>query len=75
LRAAAGVIDSQSICSQSTRGGRDRDEEGKVSHKKSVLIVMAALSAIVLAGLVSVSLSASEPVRYSPNHHPRSANG
>jgi hypothetical protein len=46
-----------------------------VSHKKSVLIVMAALSAIVLAGLVSVSLSASEPVRYSPNHHPRSVNG
>jgi hypothetical protein len=46
-----------------------------VSHKKSVLIVMAALSAIVLAGLVSVSLSASEAARYSPNHHPRSVNG
>ena len=50
-----------------------------MSHKKSFLMVMAALSAIVLAGFVSVSLSASlsagEPVHYSPNHHPRSVNG
>jgi len=49
-----------------------------VSHKKSFLIVMAALSAIVLAGFVSVSLSADEP-SYRPNdkanHHPRSVNG
>lgn len=43
-----------------------------MSHKKSILVVMAALSAIVLGGMVSVSLSASEPVSYSPNHHPRS---
>jgi hypothetical protein len=46
-----------------------------VSHKKSILIVMAALGAIVLGGIVSVSLSASEPVSYSPNHHPRTLNG
>jgi hypothetical protein len=50
-----------------------------VSHKKSFLIVMTALSAIVLAGFVSVSLSADEPVSYWPNdkanHHPRSVNG
>jgi hypothetical protein len=46
-----------------------------MSHKKSILIVMAALSAIVLAGLVSVSLNASEPVSYSPNHHPKHVNG
>ena len=50
-----------------------------MSHKKSILIVMAALGAIVLGGIASVSLSgplnAGEPVRYSPNHHPRSANG
>ena len=50
-----------------------------MSHKKSILIVMAALSAIVLAGFVSVSLSADEPLSYGPNgkanHHPRSANG
>jgi hypothetical protein len=51
-----------------------------VSHKKSILVVVAALGAIVLGGIVSVSLSASEsvrgePVGYSPNHHPRSVNG
>jgi hypothetical protein len=36
---------------------------------------MMALGAIVLGGIVSVSLSASQPVSYSPNHHPRSVNG
>ena len=51
-----------------------------MSHKKSILVVVAALGAIVLGGIASVSLSASEsiggePVRYSPNHHPRSVNG
>jgi hypothetical protein len=50
-----------------------------MSHKKSILVVMAALGAIVLGGIVSVSqsgsLSAGEPVSYSPNHHPRSVNG
>jgi hypothetical protein len=50
-----------------------------VSHKKSIMVLMAALSAIVLAGFVSVSLSAGEPVSYWPNdkanHHPRSVNG
>ena len=46
-----------------------------MSHKKSFLVVMMALGAVVLAGIVSVSLSASEPVSYSPNHHPRSVNG
>jgi hypothetical protein len=43
-----------------------------VSHKNSILIVMAALGMIVLGGIASVKLSASEPVSYSPNHHPRS---
>lgn len=50
-----------------------------MSHGKSILMVIAALCAIVLAGFASVSLSdqlsAGEPVGYSPNHHPRSANG
>jgi hypothetical protein len=50
-----------------------------VSHKKSFLIVMAALSAIVLAGFVSVSLSANELLSDRPNnkanHHLRSVNG
>lgn len=50
-----------------------------MSHKKSMLIAVAALGAIVLAGVVSVSLSASEPVSHAPNgqanHHPRSVNG
>lgn len=51
-----------------------------MSHKKSFLVVVAALSAVVLGGIVSVSLSAnesikSEPVGYSANHHPRSMNG
>lgn len=50
-----------------------------MSHKKSFLIVMAALSAVVLAGFVSVSLSANEPLSDRPNdranHHPRSMNG
>ena len=50
-----------------------------MSHKKSILIAMATLSAIVLAGFVSVSLSANEPVNPRPNdkanHHPRSVNG
>lgn len=50
-----------------------------MSHKNSILIVMAALGMIVLGGIASVqlsgSLSAGEPVSYSPNHHPRSVNG
>ena len=49
-----------------------------MSHKKSFLIVMAALSVVVLAGFVSVSLSADEPVSWQndkANHHPRSVNG
>ena len=50
-----------------------------MSHKKSILIVMATLSVVVLAGFVSVSLSANETARYAPNdranHHPRSVNG
>ena len=49
-----------------------------MSHKKSILIVMSALSAVVLAGFVSVSLSAEQPISYRPNdkanHHPRSVN-
>ena len=50
-----------------------------MSHKKSILVMLAALSAVVLAGFVSVSLSADEPMSYRPNdkanHHPRSVNG
>ena len=50
-----------------------------MSHKKSILIVMAALSAVVLAGLVSVSLSANVPVgdrvNDKANHHPKHVNG
>ena len=50
-----------------------------MSHKKSILIVIAALGAIVLGGIVSVQLSADQPVSYWPNdkanHHPRSVNG
>ena len=51
-----------------------------MSQKKSILVVIAALGAIVLGGIASVSLSArdsgsGEPVLYSPNHHPRSVNG
>ena len=49
-----------------------------MSHRKSILILMAMLSAVVLAGFVSVSLSANEPVSYrandKANHHPRSVN-
>ena len=49
-----------------------------MSHKKSFLIMMTALSVVVLAGFVSVSLGADEP-SYRPNdkanHHPRSVNG
>ncbi len=51
-----------------------------MSHKKSILVLVAALGAIVLGGIASVSLSANEsvrgePVHYSPNHYPRSVNG
>jgi hypothetical protein len=46
-----------------------------VSHKNSILMVMAALGAIVLGGIASVQLSASAPISYSPNHHSRSVNG
>ena len=54
-------------------------EEDIVSHKKAFLIVTAALSAIVLAGFVSVSLTAQEPITYRPNdranHQPLHPNG
>jgi hypothetical protein len=46
-----------------------------MSYRKSILVVVAALGAIVLGGIVNVSLSASQPASYSPNHHPRSVNG
>ena len=49
-----------------------------MSHKNSILMVMAALCAIVFGGIAGVQLSgplsAGEPVSYSPNHHPRSVN-
>jgi hypothetical protein len=50
-----------------------------MSHKKAFLIVMVALSAIVLAGFVSVSMAPQEPIAYQPNdranHHSRHVNG
>ena len=46
-----------------------------MSHKNSILMVMAALGAIVLGGIASVQLSTGEPISYSPNHHSRSVNG
>jgi hypothetical protein len=51
-----------------------------VSHKKALLTVMVALSAIVLVGFVSVSLTVEEPVSYHhqndrANHHPQHVNG
>ena len=45
-----------------------------MSHKKAFMVVAVALSAIVLAGFVSVSLTAEETATYRPNdranHHP-----
>jgi hypothetical protein len=50
-----------------------------MSHKKAIVAVVVALSAIVLAGFVSVSLTAQEPISYRPNdranHHPLHVNG
>jgi folate-dependent phosphoribosylglycinamide formyltransferase PurN len=49
-----------------------------VSHKKSILILMAALSVVVLAGFMTVSLSADTLSAWpndKANHHPRSVNG
>ncbi len=57
----------------------EADEEDIVLHKKALMIVAVALSAIVLAGFVSTSLTAPEPVSHYPNdranHHPKSVNG
>ena len=45
-----------------------------MSHKKMIMAVVTALSTIVLAGFVSVSLTAAEPTSHYPNdranHHP-----
>jgi hypothetical protein len=52
-----------------------------VTQKKLVLIAVAALSIITLAGFVTVSLTAQEPVAKShypndrANHHPRHVDG
>jgi len=50
-----------------------------LAHKKALMIVVVALSAIVLAGFVSVSLTAQEPIAHQPNdranHHPLHPNG
>jgi hypothetical protein len=51
-----------------------------VSQKKTFMIAAVALSAVVLAGFVSVSLTAEEPVQYHhpndrANHHPKQVNG
>jgi hypothetical protein len=48
-------------------------------YKKSIMILTVALSAVVLAGFVSVSLTAEEPARYHhpndrANHHPKQIN-
>ena len=48
-------------------------------HKKTFLIVAVALSAVLLAGFVSVSLTVDEPAAYYPNdranHHPKHPEG
>lgn len=50
-----------------------------MSHKKTLLAVVTALGTIVLAGFVSVSLTANEPVSFHQNdranHPPRSVSG
>ena len=50
-----------------------------MARKKFVTIVLTALSAILLAGFVSVSLTAADTVSHYPNdranHHPRHLNG
>ena len=50
-----------------------------MSYRKSFIIMAAALSAIVLAGFVSVSLTAEELASQYPNdqanHHPLHPNG
>src|SRR5262245_28394071 len=55
------------------------DEEEIVARKKFAMIVLTALSAVVLAGFVSVSLTAAETVSHYPNdranHHPLHVNG
>ena len=60
----------------SGRGGID--EEEIVSHRKSLLIVMVALSTVVLAGFVSVSLKPDTAVTYPndrANHYSKHLNG
>src|SRR5262245_2341866 len=56
-----------------------RNEEEIVARKKFVTIVLTALSAIMLAGFLSASLTAAETVSHYPNdranHHPRHLNG
>ena len=48
-------------------------------RKKTFLIVAVALSAILLAGFVSVSFTVDQPAAYSPNdranHHPKRLDG
>jgi hypothetical protein len=50
-----------------------------VARKKFVMIVLTALSAIVLAGFVSASLTSADTGSHSPNdranHYPRHLNG
>jgi Flp pilus assembly protein CpaB len=50
-----------------------------VAHKKAIVIIAVALSAIALAGFVSVSLTGQEPAADRPNdranHHPVHVNG
>jgi hypothetical protein len=61
------------------RAGAAQDKEEIVARKKFVTIVLTALSAVVLAGFVSVSLTAADTVSHYPNdranHHPRHLNG
>jgi hypothetical protein len=64
---------------ESASRARRHPKEEFMSHKKTLLAVVTALGTIVLAGFVSVSLTANEPVSFHQNdranHPPRSVSG
>lgn len=62
VRAAAGRATSVPA-----KAAARNQEEGIVSHKKALLIVAVALSTVVLAGFVSVSLSPGLTASHHPN--------
>jgi hypothetical protein len=76
-RVRAAAIGAAESARPGTCGQTGKEEI--MSHKKAIVAVVVALSAIVLAGFVSVSLTAQEPISYRPNdranHHPLHVNG